>query len=307
MCSVNRLVSPSRLDKHPGCQNMYCVDMAIRLTFDEHAAGRPYHAARVLFSSRSGSRPHWHSDFAEIFLVTQGRGIHLLDGDDRDLDPGDLVFVRDRDRHGYRVTHGLEFINIAFPSEAWAAFCGLMGSEAPAWWELEAEPVSYHLGPMNHHPLIAIFERALAQFYGEPSVLDLIDFWSKLLRFLAQAQQGGAHTASTPDWLAEACSLMHQEDNLRSGLPRLVELSGVSDSHLSRCMRTYFATTPTDFVNSLRLQLASVLLASTTVTVTQVAHRCGFSSQSYFSRCFTRARGMSPREYRRRAQRSLTP
>lgn len=295
------------LDKHCGRQNMYCVDMAMRLTFDKHAAGRPYHAARVSISSRTVSQPHEHSDFAEIFLVTHGRAVHLLSSDDRSLEPGDLAIVRARDSHGFRATYSLEFINIAFPIEAWGSFCDLMRGGVPQWWELEAEPPTYHFGPTRYQPLIAIFERALARFYEKPSTLDLIDFWTQLLRLVADAEQPVTHTAPIPAWLAEACSLMHQEDNLRSGLPRLLQLAGVSDSHLSRSMRTYFATTPTDFINSVRLQHASMLLASTTSTVTSVAHRCGFASQSYFTRCFTHARGISPREFRQNAQRALAP
>lgn len=289
---------------------MYCVDMVTRLTFDMHAEGRPYYAERARWArTRPPTRSdhHWHSDFAEIFLVTEGRGTHLLTGDDRSLKPGDLVIVRPRDRHAFSAVRSMQFINVAFPREAWDAFCVLMRGEIPHWWELEAEPPTYHFGETDYEQLASIFERVLVRFFDSPSMLDLIDFWTGLLRFLAEAQEDTEHTASVPAWLAQACSLMHQEDNLRAGLPRLVTLAGVSNSHLSRSMKAYLATTPTEFVSSVRLEHAAVLLGSTTSTVTAVAHRCGFSSQAYFTRCFTQARGISPREYRRNAQRAFVP
>lgn len=64
---------------------------------------------------------------------------------------------------------------------------------------------------------------------------------------------------------------------------------------------------PTDFVADLRLEHAASLLAATTAPIAEIAVRCGFSSQSYFTRCFTAAHAMSPRAFRHQAQRAFVP
>jgi transcriptional regulator GlxA family with amidase domain len=100
---------------------------------------------------------------------------------------------------------------------------------------------------------------------------------------------------------------MRAEDNLRGGVSRLLELAGVSPAHLSRSMRPSYGVTPTGFVTDLRLEHAASLLAATNEPVAAIAVRCGFASSSYFSRCFTAAHRLSPREFRRRSQRAFVP
>jgi transcriptional regulator GlxA family with amidase domain len=55
-------------------------------------------------------------------------------------------------------------------------------------------------------------------------------------------------------------------------------------------MRTY---------NLMRLQLSLALLARTNLTIKQIANRCGYDNQFYFSRCFTKAFDRSPNRVRR--------
>jgi AraC-like DNA-binding protein len=100
---------------------------------------------------------------------------------------------------------------------------------------------------------------------------------------------------------------MRAEDNLRAGVRRLQELAGVSPAHLSRSLRAAYGMTPTDFVADLRLERAASLLAATSDPVAEIATRCGFASQSYFTRCFTAAHQLSPRAFRYQAQRAFVP
>ena len=72
-------------------------------------------------------------------------------------------------------------------------------------------------------------------------------------------------------------------------------------------MRSAYGVTPTAFVTDLRLEHAASLLAATNTTVATIATRCGFTSQSYFSRCFSTAHQLSPRDFRRRSQRAFVP
>lgn len=55
---------------------------------------------------------------------------------------------------------------------------------------------------------------------------------------------------------------------------------------------------PATYIRLVRLNYAKKLLGQTDLTVTQIAYRCGFSSQSLFSRSFTANEGMSPSRFR---------
>ena len=59
--------------------------------------------------------------------------------------------------------------------------------------------------------------------------------------------------------------------------------------------------TPHDYVLEKRIKKAENLLVTTTLSISQIAYECGFSSQSYFTYAFKRHKGVSPREYVKQA------
>lgn len=83
----------------------------------------------------------------------------------------------------------------------------------------------------------------------------------------------------------------------------LVSLSGmldVSPNHLSACIKKYAGET---FINTLiqkRMEAARELLASSSLKIREVAERCGYTDQHYFSYCFKKYCGESPNSMRRR-------
>ena len=264
------------------------------LRFEAHAFGRPYHAARVRIPARArDTELHTHADFHEFMGVVSGSGEHLLTTGVAPLRAGDVVLVRPSDRHAVRgsAPDGLEFVNVAFPSSIWQGFLDLTRTSR---------------GPISvHQPAaIPVFEHALARFQDAPTTYDLLRFWTDVLDLLVPRDPGGP---GVPEWLAKACTSMRAENNLRGGVPRLLELAGVSAAHLSRSMRAAYGVTPTAFVTDLRLEHAASLLAATNATIATIATRCGFTSQSYFTRCFTTAHALPPREFRHRSQRAFVP
>lgn len=287
--------------------------MSALLRFERHARGRPYHAARVRLGPRARqSELHEHADFYELFGVTSGAGEQLFAGHSQAIAEGDVVFVRPGDHHAFcgSPPDGVEFINVAFPAEAWRHFIGLVGLDPDHGWDDHAAPPTFRLGSVDRLRALGAFETALARFHAEPTPLDLVRFWADLLVVLVPLRASGVAgigARGRPDWFVDACTAMRQEANLRRGVARLRELANVSAAHLSRSMREFHAMTPTQFVTDLRLDRAASLLATTNEAVTQIAYRCGFSSQSYFTRCFRSAYELTPREFRRRAQRAFVP
>ena len=83
----------------------------------------------------------------------------------------------------------------------------------------------------------------------------------------------------------------------------LVSLSGmldVSPNHLSACIKKYAGES---FINTLirkRMEAAQELLTSSTLKVREIAGRCGYTDQHYFSYCFKKYCGESPNAMRRR-------
>lgn len=71
-----------------------------------------------------------------------------------------------------------------------------------------------------------------------------------------------------------------------------------SPNHFHRLFVSCVGKSPQEFILDYRIKQAKLRLTSTRETLSGIAYGCGFSSQSYFSLCFRRATGLTPKEYR---------
>lgn len=74
---------------------------------------------------------------------------------------------------------------------------------------------------------------------------------------------------------------------------------GYNADYLGRIVRRDRQQTIIDLLHRRRLREARVLLRDTTLSVKQIAERCGFNHPVFLRQLFSRHEGMSPREYRK--------
>ena len=83
-------------------------------------------------------------------------------------------------------------------------------------------------------------------------------------------------------------------------IDELAELVGLSPGYLSTLFRNETGQTFTDYVMSRRIEEAENRLRYSADSLVEISESLGFSSQSYFIRCFRERTGMTPREYRQK-------
>ena len=79
---------------------------------------------------------------------------------------------------------------------------------------------------------------------------------------------------------------------------QLEEKLFLSYSTLNRKVRALFDMTPNDYLRKKRLSVAAHLLVSGGSRINEICHAVGFTSPSYFSKCFKEQYGLLPMEYR---------
>src|SRR5215468_4273949 len=82
-------------------------------------------------------------------------------------------------------------------------------------------------------------------------------------------------------------------------LQMLAKESGYSRVHFIRMFRAATGYAPHNYLLKLRVDRVRELLANSTLSLTEIALECGFSSHSHLSRVFRQVLGASPSEYRR--------
>lgn len=81
-------------------------------------------------------------------------------------------------------------------------------------------------------------------------------------------------------------------------LSSLADTFYLSKEHLSRSFKRETGTNLFSYIMELKLNDAKKLLASTELTLDEIAFKLGFSNGNYFSKVFKKNTGQSPREYK---------
>ena len=92
--------------------------------------------------------------------------------------------------------------------------------------------------------------------------------------------------------------VQQQMSNSEFGVEALAADMGVSRVQLYRKVKTLTGRTPVDIIRLSRLNRSKALLAQEGTTVSEVAYAVGFSSPSYFTKCFKDEFGMLPGDVR---------
>lgn len=79
----------------------------------------------------------------------------------------------------------------------------------------------------------------------------------------------------------------------------LSKVLGYSTSHISLLFKREFGSSPTEYINSLKIRESCRLLDFTPMRINQICPKVGIDDSYYFTRLFTKIMGVSPTEYRR--------
>jgi AraC-like DNA-binding protein len=71
-------------------------------------------------------------------------------------------------------------------------------------------------------------------------------------------------------------------------------------------VKSLVGMSPIDFLRRLRMQRAEQLIARSSMNVSEIAYAVGYTDPKYFSRCFKKETGLTPREYREKKAQSTT-
>jgi AraC-like DNA-binding protein len=88
----------------------------------------------------------------------------------------------------------------------------------------------------------------------------------------------------------------HNLDNNLFGVRELAREAGVSQPQLYRKLVALAGFSPNSYIRHIRMKQAAYLLAQGDGNVSEIAYRVGFSSHSYFTKCFKAAHHYNPKQ-----------
>ncbi|MEO0443506.1 MAG: AraC family transcriptional regulator [Pseudomonadota bacterium] len=111
-----------------------------------------------------------------------------------------------------------------------------------------------------------------------------------------------AQTLSSIDAIKAPVDFVRENYHRDITIKELANMSFLSVSALERRFKKYLGKTPKQFINEIRLENARRMLIETKLAIVEIAHQCGFSEHSYFSRQFKIIFGILPSSLREQMQ-----
>lgn len=229
-----------------------------------------------------------------LIVCLRGNGWVEAGGRRHHLARGDLVGLRADHAHLYGASEDDPW------SIAWVHFAG---TEADAWLELalgrRAPLVTCHT-PAERLDSLGIdrVHAVLKAGYGLPELLETAAALRSCLVTISRRRAQNSAALSAQERVHASIVRLRQDWAQPHRVTELAAAAGLGVTHYTAIFRRQTGFAPIDFLLRQRIQHGAGFLATTSTPIAEIATACGFSDPYYFSRCFTRITGTSPRRYR---------
>ncbi len=262
---------------------------------------------------------HTHG-FTELNLVIGGTGEHYIEDTAFAVEAGDVFVIPREVQHAYRQKRSLDVYHLLVSD-------GFIEKHAAQLWMLPGfilfftvEPFfrvqtdfrfGLKLGRERTGQVAAILERIMQELAGRGSgcglALESLALYAIALLcrdYAAQFAGDSRGLMAHPQTAAIQRAISHVEKNYARRMPleEIARVAHMAPNHFGRVFRSATRLSPMEYAQRVRVRAAQNLLATTELSATEIALRCGFYDSAHFSRTFSKLAGKSPRRFRQSAR-----
>lgn len=245
---------------------------------------------------------HFHPDF-EFSLVLEGGMDYFVNGKNIHLREGDGIFVNSRRMH-YNYSGGkipCRYLVITISPELFPMSLPMI--EYFMKDKTSPECSDYVLLPKESSgPILNLYPEILHALTQEnPNLFTTLSHALSLCgSVLPLVQADSSENACGSAWpgLYDMAGYIHAHYREKITLAEIAAAGKVCRSRCCQMFTEYMGQSPMEYVIAYRLRKSREMLRSTSCPIGEVAAKCGFGGQSYFTQMFRKAYGMTPRLYR---------
>jgi AraC-like DNA-binding protein len=261
----------------------------------------------VVKSALSCNYPLHHHNFAELSLVVDGNGTEIVNGKPHLFRKGTVSFLLPHHIHEIRlnsasvVKYNCMFdLNLLFLSSSDRELANALlktGMEYPSHYDLDEEQATH----------MAKLLESMKREYEDDGFAKESALRSKLMEallFLLRIPRTTPFASSasvlieTRNHIEEILHFLHVHYQEEITLSLLAERFSRNASYISRAFKQLVGQTLTEYLHTLRVTRAASLLATTSMSITDIAMDVGFDHTRSFTRAFKDVKGTTPKQFR---------
>ena len=257
---------------------------------------------------------HHHTEF-EISLIVKGFGTYRVDDRLYDIRPGDIFLYSTNEIHCITDVvdcDEMQIMNIHFePRFIWANRSDMFDAKYLKIFFDRSGSFENRLDRQN--PATAEIAQLMMDIENEAVSrsaeyelmikVKLLNILVLLIREYDYVNTAETYIESTKfNQISQAMRYLDENITESLSLDEIAAKANLNKTYFATLFRRLNGVTPWDYITARRVEKAAELLASTNMSVLEVATACGFNSASNFNRAFRKVTGMSPSDSRRRKE-----
>lgn len=280
----------------------------------------PFWIKRYVHNHENTPPIHGH-DFVElIYVVDDGDGQHIFEGESYDLKTNDVFIINPGESHTYKIQSGkqIEIINCLFlPNlikDTWLMELGVSQSMDYYYIHpfLDSEDRFHHRLNLQGEDTIRVlsllrsmskeFERKGPGFSAliRLQLVELLILLSRNFKEREAKIDTLSYSSERNMLIRRICGYLERHFDQKISVSTLCDLFNISSRHLNRLFKQETGLTIIEMVHKIRIEKAKLLLSASEDKVVTVATKVGYDDPAFFSRLFRRNVGCSPGQYRTR-------
>lgn len=251
---------------------------------------------------------HYH-DFIEITYITEGTGMHHIDGKCFPVKQGDIFFIPIGTSHVFRPVSAdpqkkLTVYNCIFYPELLERLLSFIPGSDPILEFYQSDPM--HIpwikvrddGDLIHNTFHNMHKEYIQKKQGfavalHGGLLQLLVFLHRQWTTL----KDGEDKKSSPG-LDRALEYIRNNYNQPLSVADAAAIAGVCERQFHRLFKKHTGQTVTGYIQSERIAKSRDYLKTTSMKIQEIAAAVGYRDMKFYNRLFKKITGLTPREYR---------
>ena len=242
-------------------------------------------------------RPRGRLDFQIIYIASGKAHFHFGNPENETIVPaGNIVLFRPKEFQKY------EYYGIDKTEVYWIHFTGNDVKNILRKYGFPDEKRIFPVGTSLEYE--RVFKRIIMELQRcQDDYEEMLDLLLRHLLIIFHRELTREHVLKNEYLDSEmdiAASYFNENYNLDINIEEYAVSRGMSVSWFIRNFKKYTGTTPMQFITSIRITNAQMLLETTNYAINEIARIVGYDNPLYFSRLFRKQKGCPPSHYRKR-------
>lgn len=222
----------------------------------------------------------------ELEYFSDYKGIAVINGKENPIKKGAILFAKPGDVRYSHLPFGCKFLHFNLTDKS------LINA---------VENIPSFFSVSNPNATEETLSKIITLVYSA-NQFDNITASAELISFLHKLS---LEKKENPTVLSLAKAFIEQNYKENISINDVAAACNVSTAYLHKIFKNTLGITPGNYLLNIRISVAQNLLVNTHQPLIEIAFNCGFNSQSYFSDCFKKYVGITPKDFRKNSTYTL--